>query len=162
MQKVPRKTYNIVLFTYNRYFTCFEAVNLVRKFTVQQSLNASSTSEIFAWLHIQWSNFQQDYPLCHLFLKLDYNKLTSSSHICHNCILYNIIWLYAGITVLLKKPGTGGVNTTIMFSEPFPVEVFPSDAKRASNPHATGACWTKADDEMVTRYGNFVSFFFFF
>ena len=35
MQKIPRNAYNIVLFTYNRYFTCFEAVNLVQKLTEQ-------------------------------------------------------------------------------------------------------------------------------
>ena len=35
MQKISRNAYNIVLCTYNRYFTCFEAVNLVQKLTVQ-------------------------------------------------------------------------------------------------------------------------------
>ena len=35
MQKIPRNDYNIVLFMYNRCFTCFAAVNLVQKFTVQ-------------------------------------------------------------------------------------------------------------------------------
>ena len=35
MQKISRNAYNIVLFSYNRYSTCFEAVNLVQKLTVQ-------------------------------------------------------------------------------------------------------------------------------
>ena len=35
MQKILRNASNIVLFTYNRYFTCFEAVNLLQKLTVQ-------------------------------------------------------------------------------------------------------------------------------
>ena len=35
MQKIPRNVYNIVSFTCNKYFTYFEAVNLVQKLTVQ-------------------------------------------------------------------------------------------------------------------------------
>ena len=36
MQNISRNAYNIVLFTYNRYFTCFEAaVNLVQKLTLE-------------------------------------------------------------------------------------------------------------------------------
>ena len=35
MQKIPRNAYNIVLLTNYKYFTCFEAVNLVQKLTVQ-------------------------------------------------------------------------------------------------------------------------------
>ena len=35
MQKILRYAYNIVLFTINRYFTCFEAVNLEQTLTVQ-------------------------------------------------------------------------------------------------------------------------------
>ena len=30
MQKIPRNAYNIALCIYDRYFTCFEAVNLVQ------------------------------------------------------------------------------------------------------------------------------------
>ena len=41
----------IVLFTINRYFTCFEAVNLQQTLTVQYSLNDTLTTQIFAWLH---------------------------------------------------------------------------------------------------------------
>ena len=61
MQKILRNAYNIVLFIYDGYFTCFEAVNLVQKLTVQQSLNGNLTTHILAWLHIQWSHDQQDY-----------------------------------------------------------------------------------------------------
>ena len=39
IQKIPRNSYNIVSFTHNRYFTCFEAV---QKLTVQKSLNVTS------------------------------------------------------------------------------------------------------------------------
>ena len=35
MLKILGNAYNIELFTYNRYFTCFEAVNLVQKLTLQ-------------------------------------------------------------------------------------------------------------------------------
>ena len=35
MQKILRYTCGIVLFTINRYFTCFEAVNLEQTLTVQ-------------------------------------------------------------------------------------------------------------------------------
>ena len=58
-----------------------------------------------------------------------------------------------GVTVLLTPPQPTGVNTNVMFTAPFEEEVFPSDAMQTTNPHATGACWTKADDELVTRYG---------
>ena len=51
MQKILRYAWGIVLFTINRYFTSFEAVNLEQKLTVQQSLNGTSTTHIFAWLH---------------------------------------------------------------------------------------------------------------
>ena len=61
--------------------------------------------------------------------------------------------VFTGVTVLFRKPDTVGVNTTVMFSESFPEEVIPPDAKQTHNPHATGACWTKADDESVSRYG---------
>ena len=37
MQRILRNAYNIVKFIYNRYFTCFEAVNLVQKLTVPYS-----------------------------------------------------------------------------------------------------------------------------
>ena len=36
MQNILRNAYNIVLFIYNRYFTYFEAVNLVKRLTVQK------------------------------------------------------------------------------------------------------------------------------
>ena len=67
MQKILRNDYNIVLCVYNRYFTCFEAVNLV------QNPNA----HIFAWLHVQWSHDQQNYfciisVFCH-FLQLRFS-----------------------------------------------------------------------------------------
>ena len=32
MQKIPRNAYNIVLFKYDRYFTCLEVVNFVLKY----------------------------------------------------------------------------------------------------------------------------------
>ena len=35
-ENILRNAYNIVLFIYNRYFTCFEAVNLVQRLTVQR------------------------------------------------------------------------------------------------------------------------------
>ena len=35
MQKILRYAYDIVLFIINRYFTCFEAVNLEQTKTVQ-------------------------------------------------------------------------------------------------------------------------------
>ena len=35
MQKILRYPYNIVLFTINKYFTCFEAVSLKQTLTVQ-------------------------------------------------------------------------------------------------------------------------------
>ena len=62
--------------------------------------------------------------------------------------------------MLLKEPPVDGVNTTVMFSEPFEEEVFPADATKTNNPHATGACWTRADDETVSKYSmyNYVRF----
>ena len=39
MQKILRSSYNIVLFTYNRYFTCPEAVNLVQQVTAMPMIN---------------------------------------------------------------------------------------------------------------------------
>ncbi|XP_072033446.1 LOW QUALITY PROTEIN: uncharacterized protein [Amphiura filiformis] len=59
---------------------------------------------------------------------------------------------FDGVTVLLTPPPPDGVNSTVLFNEPFDKEVFPSDAKQTTNPSATGACWTKADDESVSRY----------
>ena len=35
VQKIFRYAYDVVLFTINRYFTCFEAVNLEQTLTVQ-------------------------------------------------------------------------------------------------------------------------------
>ena len=35
MHKILWNAYNIVLFTYNKYFTCFEAVNLVQELSVK-------------------------------------------------------------------------------------------------------------------------------
>ena len=52
MQKILRYTYDIVLFTINKYYTCFETVNLeqtltVHDFTFQITL-FSTLADIFA------------------------------------------------------------------------------------------------------------------
>ena len=48
MQRILRYAYDIALFIIDRYFTCFEAVNLAQTLTVQQSLNGTSATHIVA------------------------------------------------------------------------------------------------------------------
>ncbi len=55
--------------------------------------------------------------------------------------------------MLLTTPRPDGANTTAIFGEAFEYEVYPSDAMRTNNTHATGTCWTKADDNSITTYG---------
>ncbi len=56
--------------------------------------------------------------------------------------------------MLLTAPRPKGAKTTAIFGETFEHEVYPSDTMRTNQTHATGTCWTKADDDSVTTYGN--------
>ena len=51
MQKILRNSFDIVLFTTDRYLTCFEAVNLEQTLIVQ-CLNGTSTTHTFAGLNL--------------------------------------------------------------------------------------------------------------
>ena len=46
MQKIIRNASNIVFITHNKYFTCYEAVNLAHKLIVHWSLNDSIGCEV--------------------------------------------------------------------------------------------------------------------
>ncbi|XP_072034301.1 uncharacterized protein [Amphiura filiformis] len=57
-----------------------------------------------------------------------------------------------GVTVLIDSPIPNGVNTTALFSEELPQDVYPQHSRRMNNGSQVGMSWTEADDPFVTRY----------
>ena len=67
--------------------------------------------------------------------------------------MFNYTAIYKGVTVLISSPIPDGVNTTVLFSEELPEDVYPPHSMKMNNGHQVGVEWSKADDEAVTRYG---------
>ena len=61
--------------------------------------------------------------------------------------------------MLISSPIPDGVNTTALFSEELPADIYPPNSMKMNDSHHVGVEWTKANDEAVTRYGKrFIEF----
>ncbi len=55
--------------------------------------------------------------------------------------------------MLIERPIPDDVNTTTLFTEDLPPDIYPEHSTKMSDGHQVGMSWTEANDPSVSRYG---------